>query len=466
MAKDKKRTSAPVGELQHLSTTALGVGFLLLLLAAILTLRWRTMGQEEEQQQQQQQQLLPPEQTWARFREKHPSEPLGWTLQHQYSSTPLLLRSVPVATNRTLHALLSGIQYPRIKVHSSRRVPFYDSQSPWADLSHSAAPPFVSLPPSDLGDFPFSKANPLSSSKSPGWWHITLTLAGQGGLKLVSLLAPGFFDSLGGQTAAEHRLWLAREGWTVLPHYDVTDNLYLQLRGSKTFLVASPEAAQSLALHPSPHPSWRQAQLELTSLPALRAATQGDARVRLWQVTLRAGDALYLPAYNFHCVETGPDSVSMNAWLPSEATAYASAQMRLVLPWSREASRQEKLVALGSVAAALFAEAQDVFGCPQADMRDQLLNRHNSLAHEGRWCGGFAEGSDEAVCTEPVHSGPSGLAASQAVQALSDLLQAKVELPAVRALLALDWLEEALDSVLGPQHSSPCSVIRFVDTCI
>lgn len=475
MAKDKRRgSSAPAGGgLTVTQSFGIGVGFLVLLLAVSLPQQWMKQQQKQEHQEQQRQQrspsLLLPEQSWARFRERH--RVAGATLQRHHSSTPLLLRSVPVASNRTLHTLLSGIQYPHIKVHSQARVPFYDLQSAWAvrrpALSHAAAPPHVSLPPVELGDFPYSSTAP--SSTSPGWWHITLTLAGSAGLQLVSLLAPGFFDSLGEQSAAEHRLWLARQGWTVSPHYDITDNLYLQLRGSKTFLVASPEAARSLALHPSLHPSWRQSQrLELTSMPALRAATEGDPSVRLWEVTLRAGDALFLPAFFLHSVETGADSVSVNAWMPSEGAASASSQMRLVAPWPAGASRQAKLLALGSATGLLFSEAHDVFGCSQADMLDQLRSRHVSLAQQGHWCGGNTVDGDEAACSEQVHPSAAEaatLVGSQAVQTLLDLLQAKVNLPAVRALLFLDWLEEALDAALGPL-SSPCSIVRFLETCM
>lgn len=471
--KDKRGSSARAGGgLTVTQSFGIGVGFLVLLLAVSLP-QWMKQQQKhleqhpEQRQQRSPTSLLLPEQAWARFRERHRlAEPLGATLQRHHSSTPLLLRSVPLANNRTLHALLSGIQYPRIKVHSQARVPFYDPQSAWA-VRRPALSPHVSLPPAELGDFPFSSAAP--SSTSPGWWHITLTLAGSAGLQLVSLLAPGFFDSLGEQSAAEHRLWLARQGWTVSPHYDVTDNLYLQLRGSKTFLVASPEAARSLALHPSLHPSWRQSQrLELTSMPALRAATEGDPSVRIWEVTLRAGDALFLPAFFLHSVETGADSVSVNAWMPSEGAASASAQMRLVAPWPAGASRQAKLLALGSATGLLFSKAHNVFGCSQADMLDQLRSRHVSLAQQGHWCGGNTEGGDEAACSEQVHPAAAEAATSvvsQAVQTLLDLLQTKVNLPAVRALLFLDWLEEALDAALGP-HSSPCSVVRFVDTCM
>ena len=87
------------------------------------------------------------------------------------------------------------------------------------------------------------------------------------------------------------------------------------------------------------HPEWRQSQhwKELTNSDQIISAVQQrypvfscDSSVAvadqykkppglgLWEVTLSAGDMLYLPAGFYHTVTAGADSVSVNAWFPSK----------------------------------------------------------------------------------------------------------------------------------------------------
>ena len=37
----------------------------------------------------------------------------------------------------------------------------------------------------------------------------------------------------------------------------------------------------------------------------------------LWEVSLGPGDMLFIPAGTYHTVRAGPDSLSVNSWLPS-----------------------------------------------------------------------------------------------------------------------------------------------------
>ena len=44
------------------------------------------------------------------------------------------------------------------------------------------------------------------------------------------------------------RLWISTANATALPHYDLEDNLFFQLSGSKTFIIASPQIVAWLLL--------------------------------------------------------------------------------------------------------------------------------------------------------------------------------------------------------------------------
>eukprot|EP00967_Tisochrysis_lutea_P090929 scaffold130278_cov35-Tisochrysis_lutea.AAC.1 len=92
-------------------------------------------------------------------------------------------------------------------------------------------------------------------------------------------------------------------------HFDQYDNFYLQISGTKTFRLFDPTQTGNLAPYPVHHRMDRSAQ----ALPPRADAARGT------QVTLRPGDLLFLPAYWWHEVTTGPLqpgelAVSINFW--------------------------------------------------------------------------------------------------------------------------------------------------------
>eukprot|EP00303_Exanthemachrysis_gayraliae_P015350 CAMPEP_0206028256 /NCGR_PEP_ID=MMETSP1464-20131121/44629_1 /ASSEMBLY_ACC=CAM_ASM_001124 /TAXON_ID=119497 /ORGANISM="Exanthemachrysis gayraliae, Strain RCC1523" /LENGTH=311 /DNA_ID=CAMNT_0053402309 /DNA_START=20 /DNA_END=952 /DNA_ORIENTATION=+ len=150
---------------------------------------------------------------------------------------------------------------------------------------------------------------------------------------LPALLLRGAGEALGLNEQA-HRalnLWVGGNGVTAAAHYDASANLYAQLHGRKRFLLVDPALHLELELYPFLHPRFRRAQrLPGEPHPALETGGScGDAaplspELPVVAVELDAGDVLYLPPYVFHhVVSDSPCSVSMNAWLGSEATAAA-----------------------------------------------------------------------------------------------------------------------------------------------
>lgn len=128
------------------------------------------------------------------------------------------------------------------------------------------------------------------------------------------------------------------------------DNFLLQLSGSKTVLLLSQEGYPlvqpfsrfftishsslfSTLFSFSLHPHWRHTQHSNLSdahyllsamqqsfplqTPSSSEAYRKPDSVGLWEVTLQAGDLLFVPAGCFHSMRAGPDSVSVNAWFPS-----------------------------------------------------------------------------------------------------------------------------------------------------
>ena len=102
------------------------------------------------------------------------------------------------------------------------------------------------------------------------------------------------------------RLWVGR-GTITHTHIDESRNFYTQIRGEKTFRLWPPRAHRALRLFPESHPAYRQAQATLREAPPA------------WEVTLRAGDTLYIPPLHFHHATAGAAdlSISVSVWRES-----------------------------------------------------------------------------------------------------------------------------------------------------
>ena len=109
-------------------------------------------------------------------------------------------------------------------------------------------------------------------------------------------------------------------------HYDHYDNLYLQLRGRKRFVLLAPLAARGVYPYPLHHPLDQRARVHLDAPPPLGAssfARLGEAVA--YEIDLGPGELLFIPHHWWHHVETtegdpGVDglSLSLNLWFDFE----------------------------------------------------------------------------------------------------------------------------------------------------
>ena len=120
-------------------------------------------------------------------------------------------------------------------------------------------------------------------------------------------------------------LWISSPGVIAYPHYDTSDNIFLQLRGEKRFCLASPDVTiRDLNLYPALHPRYRQIQ-DLESF-----------ETRMTVRTLHPGDLLLLPAYYLHKVEALNASTSINLWSDSESFGISETLFQSALPFESE----------------------------------------------------------------------------------------------------------------------------------
>lgn len=146
-------------------------------------------------------------------------------------------------------------------------------------------------------------------------------------------------------------LWVGSPHTTATPHYDSYHNLVVQVFGSKRWRIAPPAGLLEHSIYPLGHPSARQLQNTTTDILARSAAgahgspcsrdsdgdvIHGEQCVALptgYEVVLKQGDVLALPAYWLHEVSATAEtdhatehhntssngSISFNTWQASWA---------------------------------------------------------------------------------------------------------------------------------------------------
>lgn len=161
-------------------------------------------------------------------------------------------------------------------------------------------------------------------------------------------------------------LWIGRGGVTAAPHYDASQNLFVQVKGRKKFTIAHPRAARcGLGLYPSLHPFYRQAQRDLMGeeedldarevfIPAATAEEnqkEGCCTLELFESILEEGDVLYMPPHWFHRVTSlSSPSFSINSWWHGQTGEGAAREqlekvVKQPLPFEQEWSRRQQMAA-------------------------------------------------------------------------------------------------------------------------
>lgn len=97
-------------------------------------------------------------------------------------------------------------------------------------------------------------------------------------------------------------------------HYDILENLYVQIFGRKRVILFSPEYFRSLYPYPVGHPHDRQTQVDFDK-PDLNKFPR-FSEIRGMEVALEPGEVLYIPNYWWHYIESESHSktISMNFW--------------------------------------------------------------------------------------------------------------------------------------------------------
>jgi hypothetical protein len=101
-------------------------------------------------------------------------------------------------------------------------------------------------------------------------------------------------------------VWIGGENTQTQAHYDVLDNIFVQAYGTKTFKFWPIQEFVRLKVFPDIHPRARKSQLSQLSDTFPESALE---------ITLEAGEGLYIPAFYFHHVRAIKGiSISLNCF--------------------------------------------------------------------------------------------------------------------------------------------------------
>jgi lysine-specific demethylase 8 len=142
------------------------------------------------------------------------------------------------------------------------------------------------------------------------------------------MVGPGYLPaSLKERMRIGPLLWLGPEGTLSPVHFDMLWNLFVQVRGSKRFILFSPEDAGNLyyphrpfewAVHFSPVDVESP---DLARHPRFSQATP-------MEVEVREGDILFIPPLWWHHVRSLAPSISLNLWWTASLTSLVFSRRR------------------------------------------------------------------------------------------------------------------------------------------
>eukprot|EP01118_Nematostelium_gracile_P001414 TRINITY_DN11445_c0_g1_i1.p1 TRINITY_DN11445_c0_g1~~TRINITY_DN11445_c0_g1_i1.p1 ORF type:complete len:418 (-),score=99.69 TRINITY_DN11445_c0_g1_i1:7-1224(-) len=118
----------------------------------------------------------------------------------------------------------------------------------------------------------------------------------------------------------EVNLWMGTPRVTTPAHYDMVHNFYAQIAGKKRFILFDASEADKLYTFPALHPSARQSQINFND-PSCYSKYPNFKNIKVQEVILSPGDALYLPPFHFHYVSVVGNTTSISISTHTESQA-------------------------------------------------------------------------------------------------------------------------------------------------
>lgn len=120
-------------------------------------------------------------------------------------------------------------------------------------------------------------------------------------------------DILAGDVKTDVRLWIGPASCATVLHHDRSDNLLMQLDGRKHITLFDPYQSRYLYAYPADSPHHHMSRISFANGVDLEQFPL-FARTASLCTALGPGDALFIPAYWWHLIESESATVSINAW--------------------------------------------------------------------------------------------------------------------------------------------------------
>jgi hypothetical protein len=324
--------------------------------------------------------------------------------------TPFVIKdfSIPLghAIGKILDLELSKI-LPNVKVNQNPEFIHFSPDQSWSMLfaplrTHSV----VNM---DANEFFAHRSTPWPESDM--FVYLSRQIRDPSSSIIIHALSPNILHLPSGKgVTPEIRLWLSSKGVIALPHYDMEHNFFLQLNGTKRFILSAPIHYDVFRPYSYLHPCWRQSSRnDLLNVSAIRSSPLFSERKRtkkknrsspppqvdsltscpqditdettdasVHEVILEPGQLLYIPPFFYHSVTTLDEfSVSLNSWVGSEYVQTAEKlRLQSPLPYYPHSDISVKLSSIGNLIISIATRLSLPYSLEQ--IKSDMLSRADS----------------------------------------------------------------------------------------
>jgi len=172
--------------------------------------------------------------------------------------------------------------------------------------------------------------NNVKAQKDSPAWYFTSQVQNLSP-SLQTSLDPEIYDMRVEGPPQSAGIWLGGLGSCTIAHYDVFNNIFMQMHGRKRVKLWPPQYFHEFHVYPDAHPRARKTQVNPDSVDYELFPLYESLPPPTMDVELGPGDSLYIPAFWFHSVEViesglsdDNSSASVNVFSQSLVTLEAS----------------------------------------------------------------------------------------------------------------------------------------------
>ena len=269
-------------------------------------------------------------------------------IQLQKDQAVVVIRGFPLNGINHIHEMIN-ITVHKItnaaKIRNGTEFTYYTDDRPWVIKKHINISKNYELTTLDNIERFSSPIDTCSSNsecqkKNFSNWYVTIPIPESIRNGWIRSISPSFQNYISkAPSQLQSVLFLSNDQTLATYHYDMVNNFFLQLTGSKTFYITEPSAYKYFKPYGCLHPLWRQVQNPSISM--------NNKHFKSWIITLFPGDMLYLPAFYFHQVIAHNESSSINAWYSvNELKNYEELLKHVSMPFIKSNPFDIKLTSL------------------------------------------------------------------------------------------------------------------------